>query len=84
MVSLFEHPISGKQVGVDYLGTSIFCLAIGVVLWLLGAAEPLWASLAISFWIGYGINTGVATSSTDYLIRTSITQLEEQLDPSSF
>lgn len=57
MASLLNHTIAGKRVGVVYLGTTIFCLAIGIVLWLLGAAEPLWASLVISFCIGYGINT---------------------------
>ncbi len=37
-------------------GTTLFCTAISITIWLLELAEPLWASFLISFAIGYSIN----------------------------
>lgn len=36
-------------------GTTLFCAAIAVTIWLLGLAEPLWVSFLVSFCIGYSI-----------------------------
>lgn len=36
-------------------GTTLFCTAIAITIWLLGLAEPLWVSFAVSFCIGYSI-----------------------------
>lgn len=58
MPSLFEQrPRTARGLLVSYAKTSIFCAAIGVTLWLLEMAEPLWAAFLISFAIGYSINT---------------------------
>ena len=37
----------------SYFNTTLFCIAIAITIWLLGLAEPLWASFAVSFSIGY-------------------------------
>ena len=39
----------------SFAGTSIFCAAIAVTIWLLGLADPLWAAFLVSFCIGYSI-----------------------------
>ncbi len=57
MANLSDRPYTWRRVGLVYLGTTAFCSAIAILLWLLGAAEPLWASFVISFCIGYSINT---------------------------
>ena len=39
----------------SFAGTSLFCTAIAITIWLLGLAGPLWASFLVSFSIGYSI-----------------------------
>ncbi len=46
-----------RRVVQSYLGTTVFCTVIALVLWGLGVAQPLWASFVISFSIGYSIST---------------------------
>ena len=41
----------------SYFNTTLFCIAIAITIWLLGLAEPLWASFAVSFSIGYCVST---------------------------
>ncbi len=42
----------------SYAGTTLFCVAIALVLWTFEIARPLWASMLVSFSIGYSVNTG--------------------------
>jgi len=44
-----------RDFGRDFLGTGLFCTAIAITIWLLGLAEPLWASFLVSFSIGFSI-----------------------------
>lgn len=48
---------TARSVLLGYGKTSLFCAAIGITIWLLGLAEPLWAAFVVSFAIGYSINT---------------------------
>lgn len=58
MASLSDQPTADwRQVARSYFHTTLFCIAIGTTLWLLGLATPWWGSLFISLCIGYSINT---------------------------
>lgn len=61
MASLSDQQAADwRQVARSYFHTTLFCIAIGVTLWLLDLAAPLWASLFISLCIGYSVNTASA------------------------
>jgi len=54
----------------SFAGTTLFCTAIAITIWLLEIADPLWASFLISFSIGYSINLA-SLLFQPWLLRTS-------------
>jgi glucose-6-phosphate-specific signal transduction histidine kinase len=46
-----------REIAISFLKTTAFSLAIGVTIWLLGWAAPLWGALVVSLSIGYSVNT---------------------------
>ncbi|NKC01698.1 MAG: hypothetical protein GKR90_24795 [Pseudomonadales bacterium] len=57
------HQVGGgfKSHLQTYAYTGLFCLAIGTVNWLIDAEVPLLTSIAVSFCIGFSINTTFVT-----------------------
>ncbi len=56
MPSLSEGALPSRSEALrSFAGTSLFCAAIAITIWLLGLAHPLWASFLVSFSIGYSI-----------------------------
>lgn len=57
MPSSSEGQLPGRsEVLRSFVHTTLFCTAIAITIWLLGLADPLWASFLVSFCIGYSIN----------------------------
>lgn len=58
MQSLSEgSETSARELLLSFARTTLFCTLIGMILWLLDLAEPVWAGFFISFAIGYSLNT---------------------------
>ena len=56
MQSSSDRPfLDRSEVLRSFGGTTLFCTAIAITIWLLGLAEPLWTSFLVSFSIGYSI-----------------------------
>ncbi len=50
-------PHAGRAVLPAYARTTVFSVAIGILIWALGVASPLWGAILISLIIGYSITT---------------------------
>ena len=45
-----------SKVWISFILTIAFCLAVGLIVWLLGLTDSLWLSFLVSFCIGGSLN----------------------------